>query len=55
MVPQFRASTGQNFTMEQLNQIGDRIPNLIRASGEEYGSKWSRDFDVPPMRWFKNP
>jgi aldehyde:ferredoxin oxidoreductase len=51
-----RASTGQNFTIEQLNQIGDRILNLIRAFWvREYGSKWSRDLDVPPMRWFKEP
>ncbi len=51
-----QASTGQNFTMEQLNQIGDRILNLIRAFWvREYGSKWSRDLDVPPMRWFKEP
>jgi aldehyde:ferredoxin oxidoreductase len=50
------ASTGQNFTMEQLNQIGDRILNLIRAFWvREYGNKWSRDLDVPPMRWFKEP
>ena len=21
----------------------------------EYGAKWSRDLDVPPMRWFKEP
>jgi len=50
------ASTGRNFSMEQLNQIGDRILNLIRAFWvREYGSKWSRDLDVPPMRWFKEP
>jgi aldehyde:ferredoxin oxidoreductase len=49
-----QASTGQNFTMEQLNQIGDRILTLIRAFWvREYGSNWSRDLDVPPMRWFK--
>ena len=51
-----QASTGQNFTMEQLNQIGDRILNLIRAFWvREYRSKWNRDLDVPPMRWFKEP
>ena len=51
-----RASTGSNFSVEQLNQIGDRILNLIRAFWvREYGTKWSRDLDVPPMRWFKEP
>ena len=51
-----RASTGRNFSMEQLNQIGDRILNLIRAFWvREYGANWSRDLDVPPMRWFKEP
>ena len=51
-----KASTGQIFSMEQLNQIGDRILNLIRAFWvREYGSKWSRDLDVPPMRWFEDP
>ncbi len=51
-----KASTGQVFSMEQLNQIGDRILNLIRAFWvREYESKWSRDLDVPPIRWFKEP
>lgn len=51
-----QASTGHNFSLEQLNQIGDRILNLIRAFWvREYGAKWSRDLDVPPMRWFKEP
>ena len=51
-----QASTGHNFSLEQLNQIGDRILNLIRAFWvREYGAKWSRDLDFPPMRWFKEP
>jgi aldehyde:ferredoxin oxidoreductase len=51
-----QASTGHNFSMEQINEIGDRILNLIRAFWvREYGTKWSRDLDVPPMRWFKEP
>jgi aldehyde:ferredoxin oxidoreductase len=51
-----RAATGQEFSMAQLNQIGDRILNLIRAFWvREYGQKWSRNLDVPPMRWFKEP
>jgi aldehyde:ferredoxin oxidoreductase len=50
------AATGVEFSLEQLNQISDRILNLIRAFWvREYKGKWSRDFDVPPMRWFKEP
>src|SRR5208283_3078918 len=51
-----RAATGIEFSSEQLNQISDRILNLIRAFWvREYREKWSRDLDVPPMRWFKEP
>ena len=51
-----RAATGVEFSSEQLNQISDRILNLIRAFWvREYKEKWSRDLDVPPMRWFKEP
>jgi aldehyde:ferredoxin oxidoreductase len=42
--------------MDKLNEISDRILNLIRAFWvREYGDKWSRDMDVPPMRWFNEP
>ena len=42
--------------MERLNEISDRILNLMRAFWvREYGDRWSRDLDVPPMRWFKEP
>jgi len=51
-----RAATGIEFSSEQLNQISDRILNLIRAFWvREYKEKWTRDLDVPPMRWFKEP
>jgi aldehyde:ferredoxin oxidoreductase len=51
-----RAATGVEFSIEQLNRISDRILNLIRAFWvREYKEKWSRDLDVPPMRWFKEP
>ena len=50
------AATGVEFSLEQLNQISDRILNLIRAFWvREYKGKWSRDLDVPPMRWLKEP
>jgi len=51
-----QVATGVEFSLEQLNQIGDRVLNLIRAFWvREYREKWSRELDVPPMRWFKEP
>ena len=58
MVPQVsaRQQRERTFSWEQINQIADRILNLIRAFWiREYGEKWSRDMDVPPMRWFNEP
>lgn len=50
------AATGQEYSMEMLNLIGDRILNLVRAFWiREYNENWTRDLDVPPMRWFKEP
>jgi aldehyde:ferredoxin oxidoreductase len=50
------ASTGQDFSIDKLNLISDRILTLIRAFWvREYGSNWSRSLDVPPMRWFNEP
>ncbi len=51
-----RASTGKDISLDMLNLISDRILNLIRAFWvREYDDKWSRDLDVPPMRWFNDP
>ena len=51
-----RAATGVEFSLDQLNRISDRILNLMRAFWvREYKEKWTRDLDVPPMRWFKEP
>ena len=51
-----KATTGVEFSLERLNEVSDRILNLVRAFWiREYGAKWSRDLDVPPMRWFKEP
>jgi len=50
------AATGVKFSMERLNEVSARILNLIRAFWiREYGSRWGRALDVPPMRWFKDP
>jgi aldehyde:ferredoxin oxidoreductase len=51
-----KASTGQDYSLDRLTQVGDRILTLIRAFWvREYGSKWTRELDIPPMRWFKDP
>ena len=51
-----RMATGMEFTWNALNGISDRIWNLIRAFWiREYGSNWTREMDVPPARWFKEP
>lgn len=51
-----KAATGKEFSLEQLNKISDRILTLIRAFWvREYREKWSRNLDVPPMRWFREP
>ncbi len=51
-----KAATGVDFSLHKLNEISDRILNLIRAFWvREYKEKWSRDLDVPPLRWFKDP
>jgi len=50
------ATTGLEMTWEGLNQIADRIFNLIRAFWiREYGKNWSKEMDVPPARWFEDP
>jgi aldehyde:ferredoxin oxidoreductase len=51
-----KAATGIDFSLEQLNEISNRILNLIRVFWvREYGEKWNRNLDVPPLRWFKEP
>ncbi len=51
-----KAATGIEFPLEKLNEISNRILNLIRAFWvREYQENWSTDLDIPPMRWFKEP
>jgi aldehyde:ferredoxin oxidoreductase len=51
-----QAATGMEISWNALSQIADRILNLIRAFWiREYGSNWTREMDVPPARWFKEP
>jgi aldehyde:ferredoxin oxidoreductase len=51
-----KAATGVDFSLEQINTVSDRVLNLIRAFWvREYGDTWSRQMDMPPMRWFQEP
>ena len=51
-----KAATGIEFSLNQLNEISDRILNLIRAFWvREFKEKWDSELDVPPLRWFKEP
>jgi aldehyde:ferredoxin oxidoreductase len=51
-----RAATGIEFTWKALNEIGDRVWNLMRVFWmREYGGSWRKEMDVPPLRWFKEP
>ncbi len=54
--PKFtEAITGMKYSFENLNRIADRIYALIRAFWvREYGY-WTRNMDMPPMRWFEEP
>jgi len=50
------AATGLEMTWKDLNMIADRIYTLIRAFWvREFGKDWTREMDVPPARWFKEP
>ncbi|MEM1734215.1 MAG: aldehyde ferredoxin oxidoreductase C-terminal domain-containing protein, partial [Pyrobaculum sp.] len=51
----FKAATGLDVGLEYFNEVGDRIYTLIRAFWiREYGG-WSREMDMPPKKWFKQP
>jgi len=50
------AATAQQFTWESLNQISERVSNLVRAFWvREYNGMWSNELDIPPKRWFAEP
>ncbi|MEM2937290.1 MAG: aldehyde ferredoxin oxidoreductase C-terminal domain-containing protein, partial [Candidatus Bathyarchaeia archaeon] len=50
------AATGLEMTWEDLHMIADRVYALIRAFWvREFGKAWTKDLDVPPARWFKEP
>ncbi|MBM3291999.1 aldehyde ferredoxin oxidoreductase family protein [Candidatus Bathyarchaeota archaeon] len=51
-----KATTGVDYSLNDMWVLGDRIYSLIRAFWvREYGGKWNRSMDYPPTRWFKEP
>lgn len=55
--PRFlQAATGIKMGWDDLYLIADRVYTLIRAFWvRELAGSWSREMDVPPARWFKEP
>jgi len=52
----FEAATGVKMSLDDMWKMGDRIYALMRAFwAREYGDKWGRKMDYPPVRWFKHP
>jgi len=50
------AATGTELTWNALNYIADRALTIIRAFWiREYNRHWTKEMDVPPLRWFKEP
>ena len=50
------AATGRELPFNALIYAADKTLNLIRAFWiREFGSNWTREMDIPPMRWFKEP
>ena len=48
----FKAATGLDY---DIDGVANRVYTLIRAFWiREYGG-WSREYDTPPLRWFKDP
>jgi len=49
-------ATGQEITRNDLDIVADRVFNLVRAVWiREFGTKWSKEMDTPPARWFDEP
>ncbi len=49
-------ATGQTFTWDKLNEVSERVFNLIREFWiREHKGPWSIEMDMPPARWFNEP
>jgi aldehyde:ferredoxin oxidoreductase len=51
-----QAATGREMPFNALIFAADKTLNLIRAFWiREYGNSWTREMEIPPMKWFKKP
>jgi aldehyde:ferredoxin oxidoreductase len=51
-----QAATGRELPFNALIYAADKTLNLIRAFWiREYGNNWTKEMEIPPMRWFKEP
>jgi len=48
-------ATGVKYTWDDLYAVADRTYALIRALWVREKGVWSRDYDMPPVKWFKRP
>ncbi len=48
-------ATGVKYSWEELWTVADRIYALIRAFWIRERGSWTRQMDLPPARWFKEP
>jgi aldehyde:ferredoxin oxidoreductase len=49
-----QAATGRELPFNALIYAADKTLNLIRAFWiREYGNNWTKEMEIPPMRWFK--
>ncbi|MEM1641835.1 MAG: aldehyde ferredoxin oxidoreductase family protein [Desulfurococcaceae archaeon] len=49
------AVTGVTWTLEDIRTVAHRIYTLIRAFWVREMQGFQRDYDMPPVRWFKQP
>ena len=49
------AATGVSYGWDELYAVADRIYALVRALWIRELGSWSRDMDMPPVKWFKRP
>ncbi|MEB3806130.1 MAG: aldehyde ferredoxin oxidoreductase family protein [Desulfurococcales archaeon] len=49
------AATGVSYGWDELYAVADRIYALVRALWIRELGSWSRDMDMPPVKWFKKP
>lgn len=49
------AITGLTWTLDDIRVVASRVYTLIRAFWIRELQDWSREYDIPPARWFKQP